>query len=426
MYKKLVVLSFALGSFFLAFAQKADNIITVQEVSRIEKTLSADDMEGRKIFTPGIEKAAAFIGEEFKKAGVEYWDGLKSYRQDFSMIQQKSSEVSGEIDGTSLDPATAVAIGTETELTVNENSGFEQVYIDSMPNMFRGLSSVMNSGKPTIVWLSEKNKNNFRQLGFFGRRPQMEGAAPVIFVLHEKAEKFTITVKRQIEKRSLANIVGFIPGKSRKDEYVVFSSHYDHLGYGRPNAQGDSLYNGANDDASGTTAVILLAKYFKELNNNERSLIFVTFTAEESGGYGSRYFSQNIDPDKVVAMFNIEMIGTDSKWGTNSAYITGFEKSSFGEILQKNLEGSKFHFEPDPYPEQNLFMRSDNATLAAFGVPAHTISTSKMDSEPHYHKPSDEFETLDMNNMTEVIKGIALSSRSIISGKDTPTRVKQN
>jgi Iap family predicted aminopeptidase len=94
-----------------------------------------------------------------------------------------------------------------------------------------------------------------------------------------------------------------------------------------------------------------------------------------------------------------------------------------GKLLQKNLSGSAFTFYPDPYTEQNLFYRSDNATLARLGVPAHTISTSKMDSEPNYHKPSDQFETLDMDNMTEIIKAIAKSAQTIVSGKDTPTRV---
>jgi Zn-dependent M28 family amino/carboxypeptidase len=141
------------------------------------------------------------------------------------------------------------------------------------------------------------------------------------------------------------------------------------------------------------------------------------------GGYGSKYFSKQLEPEQVVAMFNLEMIGTESKWGKNSAYITGFDKSDMGEILQKNLEGSVFKFHPDPYPEQQLFYRSDNATLARLGVPAHTISTSKMDNEPNYHKASDEIGTLDMNNMTEIIKAIAISSASIVSGKDTPTRV---
>jgi Zn-dependent M28 family amino/carboxypeptidase len=141
------------------------------------------------------------------------------------------------------------------------------------------------------------------------------------------------------------------------------------------------------------------------------------------GGYGSRYFSQQFDPATVVAMFNIEMIGTESKWGTNSAYITGYEKSDMGKILEKNLAGSKFAFKPDPYPDQQLFYRSDNATLARQGVPAHTISTSKMDSEKYYHTQGDEIGTLDMNNMAEIIKSIAISARSIIAGVDAPSRV---
>ena len=219
-------------------------------------------------------------------------------------------------------------------------------------------------------------------------------------------------------------MVSVLPGKTLPNEYVIFSGHYDHLGINSSKAMnGDSIYNGANDDAAGTTAMIMLSKYFSAKKDNARTLIFVAFTAEEIGGFGAQYFSKQFDPNTVKAMFNLEMIGTESKWGKNSAYITGFEKTNMGAILQKNLEGSAFKFYPDPYTDQNLFYRSDNATLARLGVPAHTISTSKMDNEPNYHKPSDQFETLDMDNMNEIIKAIALSSQTIISGKDTPSRV---
>ena len=126
-----------------------------------------------------------------------------------------------------------------------------------------------------------------------------------------------------------------------------------------------------------------------------------------------------------MAMFNIEMIGTESKWGKNSAYITGFEKTDMGSIIAKKPGRTGFSFHPDPYPAQQLFYRSDNATLAKLGVPAHTISTSKMDAEPNYHKVSDEVETLDMENMAMIIKSIALSSKTIVAGKETPSRVKK-
>ena len=94
-----------------------------------------------------------------------------------------------------------------------------------------------------------------------------------------------------------------------------------------------------------------------------------------------------------------------------------------GKILEKNLSGSQFKFYPDPYIQFDLFYRSDNASLARQGVPAHTISTSKMDVEKYYHTLDDEVETLDLANMTEIIKAIALSSTSIVTGKDTPSRV---
>ena len=279
-------------------------------VTRVETELASDKMEGREIFSPGIEKASKFIEAEFQKIGLSYYNNLKNYRQEF-----KTDE------------------------------------------------------KPTN------------------------------------------------------NVIGVLKGKSKPNEIVVFSAHYDHLGM---RTEGDDkVYNGANDDASGSTAVIALAKYFKEQNNNERTLVFVTFTGEETGGFGSAFFTKNINPEQVVAMFNIEMIGTESKWGKNSGYITGYEKSDFGEILQRNLKGTDFQFYPDPYPTEQLFYRSDNARLAAVGVPAHTISTSKMDSEPNYHQLSDEVSTLDLDNMTNFIKSIALSSQSIISGKDTPSRVEK-
>jgi len=234
----------------------------------------------------------------------------------------------------------------------------------------------------------------------------------------------SLTVNYEVSSKELPlfNIAGIIPGKTKPNEYVVFSGHYDHLGIIKP-VKGDSIANGADDDASGTTAVISLARYYKKLNNNARTLVFVAFTAEEIGEYGSQYFAKTVDPDKVTAMFNIEMIGKASKFGENSAFITGFERSDFGKILQRNLEGTAFKFYPDPYPAEDLFYRSDNASLAKVGVPAHTISTDQIDIDKLYHTVGDEFSTLDVGNITSTIRAIALSSRTIVAGTDTPTRV---
>ncbi|WP_432708513.1 M20/M25/M40 family metallo-hydrolase, partial [Pedobacter sp.] len=252
--------------------------------------------------------------------------------------------------------------------------------------------------------------------------PAAENATVLVLTKDTVAKDFKVAVKNKITKMPLFNVAGVLPGKSKAKEYVIFSGHYDHLGI-LPPVNGDSIANGADDNASGTTAVIALAKYYKKLNNNERTLIFVAFTAEEIGGFGAKYFSNQLNPDDVTAMFNIEMIGKESKFGKNAAFITGFERSDFGPILQKNLQGSQFTFHPDPYLEQNLFYRSDNATLAALGVPAHTISTDQIDTDKLYHTVDDEYSSLATENIYNTIKAIAKSATSIISGEDTPKRI---
>ena len=402
----------------LAQAQKIDKLITRAETERIETYLASDELAGRKPFTPGIEKAAKFISAEFEKAGLKKTNG--SYLQSFPMYQSKVLNFTAIVDDVTLCPAVAI-ISKEANIQIDEKSGFEVASIKEGENFGQNAYRIMSAKKPTIAFLHESFAKFIPRLS--GRGPLRENQSTIIFVVANTIPtKFKVSATLQVEKLQLSNVVGILPGKTRPNEYVIFSGHYDHLGIGKPVA-GDSIYNGANDDAAGTTAVMMLAKYYAKKRDNARTLIFAAFTAEESGGHGSVYFSKQFNPDQVMAMFNLEMIGTESKWGKNSAYITGYEKSSMGEILKKNLVGTQFTFYPDPYLDQNLFYRSDNATLAELGVPAHTISTSKMDSEPNYHKASDEVQTLDLDNMTEIIKAIAKSATSIISGQDTPSRV---
>ncbi len=276
-------------------------------------TLAADDMEGRKSGTPGIEKAAKYIESEFQRIGLTTFENLDSYRQTF----------------------------------------------------------------------------NF-------------------------------TPRRGKEEITSANIIGVLEGKSKKDEYVIISAHYDHLG--NQGKGEDKIYNGANDDASGVTGVLALAEYFKKIGN-ERTIVFAAFTAEEMGLIGSTYFGKGIDADKFVAGINLEMIGKIPSFGPNTAWLTGFERSDFGKIVQKNLEGSGYQLFPDPYKKFNLFFRSDNASLARLGVPSHTFSTTPIDVDKDYHKVSDEVETLNMTVVTQTIQAVAKGTKSIIDGIDTPTRV---
>ena len=409
----------------ILFAQDINAIINATAVKRIEQILSSDNMQGRAAFTAGAEKAADFISNEFKAAGLQTWDNNPSYRQSFAIIKTKLDAISASLDDHPIQPNQIQAFTSGTDISINQNSGYQKVFIKA-DDIFIDLAlKYIQSHKNYIVLVDTVFSKKFAELANF-KSQQFKSARNIIFLLSNiDPTAYSIHIQQQVSEAKLANVIGVLPGTSKKNEYVIFSAHYDHLGMTKPNEKKDSVYNGANDDASGVTAVIMLANYFKKIKNNERTLIFVAFTAEEFGGYGSQYFSEQIDPDKVVAMFNIEMIGTESKWGINSAYITGYKKTDMGSILGKNLANSKFKFYPDPYLEQDLFYRSDNATLAKQGVPAHTISTSKMDSEKNYHELNDEIGTLNITNMTEIIKAIALSSKSIVQGKDRPTRVKE-
>ena len=399
-----------------------DKVINAKEVDRIERTLSSDDMRGRKTFSPDIDKAADFIAAEFKAIGLQTWNG-NSYRQEFVMVRPKFVSASATFDKVAIDQKNIIVVTCQAQLKIDDRSGYEKAFIKAGASLQTEARAFVRTNKNLLVLVDRSFANSFGNLARL-KSSMFKTNTNVVFVLDDtNPASWSVEAVHEITEQKMANVVGVIPGKSKKEEYVIFSGHYDHLGIGKP-VDGDSIYNGANDDAAGTTGVIMLAKYFKELKDNERTIVFAAFTAEEIGGFGSQYFSRQFDADKVVAMFNIEMIGTESKWGKNSAYITGYEKTNMGEILAKDLQGTAFTFYPDPYPAQQLFYRSDNATLARLGVPAHTISTSKMDVEPHYHKLTDHIETLDMVNMAEVIKAVALSSKSIVAGLATPTRVK--
>ena len=428
MYKKLLLPVFLLLNIFSASAQKKiDKIINAKEAERIEKILSADDMQGRKTFTPGIDKAASFIASEFAKSKLTFFNNSNTYFQEFLMTKAKPTQVNGLLDADSLNINSVAANTTEAEINIQSLKDYELVFVKKEDDFLKIVLPVFEKNRNVLVLVDTSHAKRFKSLQRFTGNAKSPSAVSQVFILTSNTNPASINlhIKNTLTEQKLKNVVGILPGKNKKDELVIFSGHYDHLGIGKPNAAGDSVYNGANDDAAGTTAVIMLAEYFSKQNNNERTLVFVAFTAEEIGGFGSQFFSKQIDAGKAVAMFNIEMIGTESKWGKNSAYITGFDKSDFGKILQSNLKGSQFKFEPDPYPKENLFYRSDNATLAALGVPAHTISTSKMDTEKMYHTQEDEIETLDMNNMARIIKAIAISSKGIVSGKETPSRVEK-
>jgi len=407
--------------------QKPEQIIKEADVARLIKTLSSDEMEGRGTFTPGIDRAAKFIENEFTQIGLKPLDGDNDFRQDFIVKRIKPQTIQATVNGKEIDQQNVLIISDLPSSDFDQSSGNKLILIAAGDQFIQKYREITAMKTPILVLVDNQHAQMFKRLKDNNSRGRIvekqNQTAAAIFILGEPdAANYKVSFSNMIEELPLFNVAGMLPGRSKPKELVLISAHYDHLGIVKE-VDGDAIANGADDDASGTTAVISLAKYYKKLNNNERTLIFVAFTAEEVGGFGARHFSSLLNPDDVVAMFNIEMIGKESKFGENAAFITGYEKSDFGEILQKNLAGTDFKFYPDPYPTQNLFYRSDNATLAALGVPAHTISTDQIDTDKFYHTVNDEFETLEVSNIHVTIQAIALSARSIVAGTDTPKRI---
>lgn len=201
------------------------------------------------------------------------------------------------------------------------------------------------------------------------------------------------------------NIVGYIEGNDPelKDEFVIVGAHYDHIGAG-DEVNGDVIANGANDNAAGTAAVIELAKYFAYSESNKRSLLFVLFSAEESGLLGSAHLAKKLKESDLdlYTMVNFEMIGVPMT-KEYTAYLTGFEESNMASKMNEYAGKNLIGFLPQA-KEYNLFKRSDNYPFyQEFGIPAQTICTFDFTNYEYYHHVDDEVSRMDFEHMTSVI-----------------------
>ena len=206
----------------------------------------------------------------------------------------------------------------------------------------------------------------------------------------------------QAPRKTTWNVVGILQGTDAGKEVILLTAHLDHLGIG-PAKNGDPIYNGADDDASGTTAVIELARVFAAAPRPARTLIFVLFGAEELGGYGNRYFLEHppLPLDHIIANLEFEMIGRrDPALPRDGLWLTGYERSDLGPELVRHGAG----LVADPHPRENFFTRSDNYPLAKRGIVAHTVSSFGLHAD--YHQPGDELSRIDFPHMTRAIQSM--------------------
>lgn len=199
------------------------------------------------------------------------------------------------------------------------------------------------------------------------------------------------------------NIVGYLEGNDSKlkNEFVILGAHYDHIGHGKE-VDGDVIANGANDDASGTVAVLEWAKYFSKSKTNKRSILFTLYSAEEMGLKGSGHLAKRLKEENLnlYTMINFEMIGVPRASEEIMAYISGYEKSNMGKKLNEYGDKEVIGFFPKA-KEFQLFMRSDNYPFYnAFKKPAHAISTFDFTNFDFYHHVDDEADKMDFEHMT--------------------------
>jgi Zn-dependent M28 family amino/carboxypeptidase len=214
------------------------------------------------------------------------------------------------------------------------------------------------------------------------------------------------------------NVLGLLEGSDPKlkGEIILVDAHYDHLGIGKP-VNGDSIYNGADDDASGTVAVLAMARALATGPRPRRSVLFVLTTGEEEGLLGTRWLIAHfpLTLDSVKANLETEMIGRPDSLagGEGRAWLTGYDRSTLGAMLRD----AHIPIVSDPRPNEHFFERSDNIAFAMRGIPAHTLSTFNLHTD--YHQPSDELSGIDFPHMTAVI-GSAVRALELLANGPLP------
>lgn len=400
-----------------------------------EEFLASDVLAGRGSATRDEQIAATYVASEFLTYGLEPAPGMKDFLQ------------AAEIVSPSLDGHATLRVGS---IAVEEGKGMRLLLSTGEP--VRGPVGTMELDKPLPQALPRgavllaSGSVDVKRLGETVRAARKAGVAALIVTEGAGTVALTdqwgggvrlpkrlaevparpgvtlvaVTDEQMQRMRELGgaqvatlavqpvpqgpqatyNAIGYLPGSDPASGTLLLTAHLDHLGIGKP-VNGDAIYNGANDDAAGTTAVLELAHALASGKKLRRNVLFVCYGSEEAGELGSEYFGRHspVPLKELIANLEFEMIGTqDPKMPAGTLLLTGWERSDLGPTLKAHgaLLG------PDPYPEQHFFERSDNYQLALQGVVAHTVAGYGMPAT--YHQPSDDLRHLDLNFMTTAIQ----------------------
>jgi len=432
-----------------AFAQKT-KVVDERNVRAGMQFLAGDAMQGRGSGTIFERIAAEYVGSQFmhfglEPAGEKGADGKATFVQtvevpgremlsnvkiggaftksavfgtDMVVYSINAKQIAGPLQ--KLKPGASATRGSVVLLMLGPDDAFDQAAIRKL----------QQEGAVAILMAETKESRANWSMVAVRRSPILSRVPTLLSVstamvsdLGALAEGSNIEITATTApspKTYTWNAAAKITGTDAKlgSEVILLSSHLDHLGV-RENTPGDDkIFNGADDDASGTVAVIELARLLASGKKPKRTIYFVCFGSEEAGGFGSRYFADNLPfpQDKFVANLQFEMIGRpDDKVKADELWLTGYERSTLGPELAKR--GAKLVL--DPRPDQNFFRRSDNYTLAAKGIVAHTVSSFGLHTD--YHKVTDEVKTIDFEHMTRSINSMAAPISWLVNSNFKPT-----
>lgn len=286
---------------------------------------------------------------------------------------------------------------------------------------------------PSVPWQLIANYLNRAQMGIDNGEPSK---LPYIWIKDlsnrlpkeiatGNAEPASLEIEGKVNKRIEGkNVLAWVEGtdKTLKDQFVMLSAHYDHVGIGRPDESGDSIYNGTRDNAIGTVAVMNAAKFFAD-NPPKRSILFALWTAEEKGLLGSRYFANNplVPLNQLIYNLNIDGAGYND---TSIVTVIGLGRTTGDSLISGAVAEFGLKALADPAPEQGLYDRSDNVNFAKEGIPAPTFSLgfTAFDDEinKYYHKAADEIESVDLDYVTLYWKAYILAAQNIANAPDQP------
>jgi len=457
-----LAVSFALLASAGAAAQAADPVsarISAQSLRGHLSFLASDLLEGRGTPSRGQDLAAEYIAAQFRRAGLEP-AGDDGYFQtsNWQYAERDMSRFAFTVQagGRSIEiPASAVDLRVREALSLKDAAVVAMPWADAMRDAARADGKVLVlalpedrraaygelqkfTGKPALLVLLDASRKqgsgvNGWLVGDTARRPQDAQRSVVLYDAEAGAAlsgagagagaSITLNVPAPVERTvKLRNVVGVLRGADPKlkDTYVMLTSHYDHLGI----RNGD-IYNGANDDGSGTVSVIEIASSLAaQKTRPKRSMVFMTFFGEELGLVGSRHYGKHpVFPIKdTVADINLEQIGrTDDSEGprVNAANLTGFDYTTIAATLQRAGAKTGVKLLKHPQNSDRYFAQSDNQSLADAGVPAHTLSVAYAFAD--YHGKDDDWQKIDYENMARIDRMVARGLLDIANDRTAPS-----